>query len=300
MGRANNLLIYGNSTIIESNIPIINSSNTTIIETNIPTSNLIKSTIMIPSTSLNINTSSIPTILNINTTSISSTLITTIPTIYTTLPTTNINSNSTITNNNKIIFVLQIQIINKRLKIFILVNYAVSKNDLFTFNINIYLVNKGRILQQSEIKEMNFTVSKSNPGNADSITELTSNEEINEDTKATLIDSKVNNDIEVIFNNNENNLDTENVKNEIKNGGIDYNNLPSDYKIYHYSIISSTQGCQFDLISEKNIENEDKNINLDFINLYENNITANCFLSKSNGKKIPCTFDKEINNVYII
>ena len=285
-----------NSTIIESNIPIINSSNTTIIETNIPTTNLIKSTIMIPSTSLNINTSSIPTILNINTTSISSTLITTNPSIYATLPTTNINS--TITTKNKIIFVLQIQIINKRLKLFILANFVLSENDLFTFNINIYLINKGRILQQSEIKEMNFTISKLNSGNADSIIELISIEEINEDTKATLIDSKVNNDIEVIFNKNVKNLDTEKVKNDIKNGGIDYNNLPSDHKIYHYSIISSTQGCQFDLISEKNIENKDKNLNLDFINLYKNNITARCFLSKSNGNKIPCTLEKDLYNVY--
>ena len=57
--------------------------------------------------------------------------------------------------------------------------------------------------------------------------------------------------MEIIFNKNENNLDTEKVKNIIKNGGIDYSNLSSNYKIYHYSVTSSTEGCSFNLISEQ-------------------------------------------------
>ena len=226
---------------------------------------------------------------------------TNIPTILTTVPTS--NGNSTAIQNEKIIYVLQIQIINKRLKIFIISNFPISKDELFTFVINLYSTNSGRILQQNNIKEMNFTPSEDYNGNGDSILVLTSNEEVSEDSKAVLTALKTSNNIKVKFNENENNLDTEKVKEEINNGGIDYSNLSSNYKIYHYTIVSSTEGCEFNLIAEESIQDSNnKNINLIFIGAYnnKNNITATCILSSSNGKNIPCTIDKQVNNGYTL
>ena len=111
-----------------------------------------------------------------------------------------------------------------------------------------------------------------------------------------------NNDIEIKLNENDNNLDTEKVKDEIKNGGIDYSNITSDYKIYHYSIVSSTKGCEFNLISEENIQDSNnEDIYLNFIETNaDNNITAQCSLSNSNGNKIPCKLSKNIENTYIL
>ena len=226
---------------------------------------------------------------------------TNIPTILTTVPTS--NGNSTAIQNEKIIYVLQIQIINKRLKIFIISNFPISKDELFTFVINLYSTNSGRILQQNNIKEMKFTPSQDYNGNGDSILVLTSNEEVSEDSKAVLTASKTSRDIKVKFNENENNLDTEKVKEEINNGGIDYSNLSSNHKIYHYTIVSSTEGCEFNLISEESIQNSNnKNINLIFVeaNNDKKNITAKCILSSSNGKNIPCTLNKQINNSYTL
>ena len=272
-------------TSLLSSEPITTNEST--IESNKPTNNSIESTI-ISTTIITTMPSSIYSKTNI-------------PTILTTVPTS--NGNSTAIQNEKIIYVLQIQIINKRLKIFIISNFPISKDELFTFVINLYTTNSGRILQQNNIKEMNFTPSEDYNGNGDSILVLTSNEEVSEDSKAVLTASKTSRDIKVKFNENENNLDTEKVKEEINNGGIDYSNLSSNHKIYHYTIVSSTEGCEFNLISEESIQNSNnKNINLIFVeaNNDKKNITAKCILSSSNGKNIPCTLDRQINNSYTL
>ena len=78
---------------------------------------------------------------------------------------------------------------------------------------------------------------------------MTSNEEFDDNIGAILQQQTSNNDMEIKFNENEDNLDTEKVKDLIKNGGIDYSNLSSEYKIYHYSVTSSTEVCTFNLIS---------------------------------------------------
>ena len=76
--------------------------------------------------------------------------------------------------------------------------------------------------------------------------------------------------------------------------------MNSNYKIYHYSIISSTEGCDFDLISEENIKDiNDKNVNLNFVEITaRKNITAKCILSSSNINKIPCSLSQEIHNLF--
>ena len=256
----------------------------------------------------------VPTIIN-NISYITSSIITTVPIIYetisnntsfisslifTTLPTTYQNAQAK--KRTKIIFILQIQIINRRIKIFILANFAISKEEIFTFVIKIYSINSGRILQQNEMKDFEFIYSKNYGENDESIIELTSKEELNENLKATFVDSKNMNDISIKLNDNKNNLDSEKVKEEIKNGGMNYNDITSDLKIYHYSILSSSEGCNFVLNTEENIENTYRIIYLNFkeISNDKKDIKVRCILSNTNGKKIPCSLYEKIYNKYTL
>ena len=291
INESSNILITDNSTLIESSKLTDNllSSESTIVS-NISSTNQLSSI----KVSTSIDNSIASTITN-NITEITST----IQTILSTLQTT--SNNSTASTIEKIIFILQIQMINNRLKLYILSTYAMSKDESITFIINIYSVNSGRILQKNELKEIKFTLPENYNGNTDSVIDLISVEEFSEDSRATLVNLKTSDDIEVKLNENENNLDTEKVKEEIKNGGIDYSNLSSGYKIYHYSIASSTQGCEFNLFSEGNIQDSNnKNISLNFVevNNDNNNITAQCIISNTNRNKIPCTLGSNINNSY--
>ena len=114
-------------------------------------------------------------------------------------------------------------------------------------------------------------------------------------------------DIEVkIANNNSELLDTQKVKETINKGGVDFSNISDngddDYIISQYKILSSSGGCDFTLISENKINQNNKNIELSFIETAnnKNNITAKCSLSNGNGNKIICNLDKEINNYYFL
>ena len=114
---------------------------------------------------------------------------------------------------------------------------------------------------------------------------------------------KSDNNIKTKLNENKNNLDSEKVKEEINKGGIDYNNITSNYQFYNYPIVFSNEGCEFYLNTNINIENANtKNINLYFkeANNDNNKIKAECILSKDNKNKIPCKLDKEINQNYIL
>ena len=121
--------------------------------------------------------------------------------------------------------------INKKLKIFIIINFAISKNEAFKFPV---IINNRKLDNDLEIKEekdIEFISSEDHDGKLEKIIKLTSKEEFEEDSVAILKTLKNNYDIKIILNDNKNNLDTENVKTEIKNGKIDYNNIPLNYKI---------------------------------------------------------------------
>ena len=203
---------------------------------------------------------------------------------------------------DKVIYVLQMQKVDKKLKLFNIINFPINKNETFTFPIKTYSINSSRILQETDVKRVKFISSEDYNGNGDKIVELTSNEEFDDNIGAILQQQSSNNDMEIIFNKNENNLDTEKVKNIIKNGGIDYSNLSSNYKIYHYSVTSSTEGCSFNLISEQKIQDSNtKTINLSFEEVdSDNSINAKCELSSSNGNKIPCKLTSNIENNYLL
>ena len=197
----------------------------------------------------------------------------------------------------KVIYILQMQNIENKLKIFSITNFPISKNESFKFPIKTYSIKSGRILQEEETKEIEFISSEDNDGKADKITELTSTINLTENTGATLLEPTNSNDIETKLSENENNLDTEKVKEEIKNGGTNFSEITSNYSIIHYSVNSSTNGCKFYLQSDESIKDSNiKNIILNFINEDNGgNITAKCSLSNSNGNNIPCQLSEVID-----
>ena len=205
--------------------------------------------------------------------------------------------------NEKLIYIQQIQKINKKLKIFCLSNFAILKNDTFKFSLNLYSITPEKRLKENEIKDFEFLSLGNYGGFTDNIIELESKEELDENTGVILEEMKSDNNIKTKLNENKNNLDSEKVKEEINKGGIDYNNITSNYQFYNYPIVFSNEGCEFYLNTNINIENANtKNINLYFkeANNDNNKIKAECILSKDNKNKIPCKLDKEINQNYIL
>ena len=205
-------------------------------------------------------------------------------------------------NSEKIIFLLQMQIVNKKLKIFSVVNFNISKDEKFIFTIDTYVINSERLFQ-NELKEIEFYSLEDYSGNDDKIVEFYSNEEIGENIGAILQGLKNGNYLKTKSNENNNNLDTEKVKEEITKGGIDYNNIPLNHKIYQYSVISSNEGCEFLLNISGSIEiNNTKNINLSFVDAENNNdkINAECTLSKDNKNQISCKLSNEVDKKYIL
>jgi len=206
-------------------------------------------------------------------------------------------------NSEKIIFLLQMQKVNRKLKIFSLVNFDISKNEKFNFTIDKYTINSRRYLLQNELKEIEFYSLDDYNGNDDKIVILESYEEIEENVGAILKTSENGNNIKIKSNENKNNLDTEKVQEEINKGGIDYNNIPLNHKIYKYPIITSNEGCEFFLNISENIEiNNEKNINLSFIEVDNDTekINAECLLSKDNRNEIHCNLSQEVDKKYFL
>ena len=201
----------------------------------------------------------------------------------------------------KVIFIQQMQKVNKKLHIFGIANFPISKNESFIFPLNIYSINSGRFLLQDELKEIVFYSLQDYNGNDDKIIKLESNEEFDDNIGVIFQELKNEDNIKIKL--NENNLDTEKVKEEITKGGIDYNTISLDYKIYQYSIISSNEGCEFSLNLNETFEiSNNKNINLNFIEADNHNskINVECILSNVNKNKITCKLNKEVDKTYII
>ena len=148
---------------------------------------------------------------------------------------------------------------------------------------------------------MEFRLSDDYDGNFEKIIELTSYEEFEENTVVSLKKILDNYDNEIKFNDNKNNLDTENVTKEIEKGEIDYHNLPTNYKVYHYSVNYATNGCEFSLNLLEDNKEFNKALNLSFIEVDNDNIiNAKCQLSKENRNSITCQLNDNINNNYIL
>ena len=305
------------STINSISIPTSLPKQSSIITPLSYITNRIDTTIITQSTNSS-SSSSIPTIINnIQTTvpsnpikpktsfkDISTNIIKeTIPKIF---PSTIVN-NYTLPIKEKALFFLQAQIVNERLMLFITTNFPVLKNKKFVFNADVYSTRYLRNLEKNNLNkvELSFHSKEDYDGNGKQIIPLISDEEIKE-KKVVVENLKNENDIEIILlDNNKDILDTQKVKEKIQKGGIDYYEITEnkkEYNVYQYKIISSTRGCDFDLISENKIgKGINKNIVLNFVDIKTNEkISAKCLLSEKNENEIICTLDNNIDNNYIL
>ena len=202
------------------------------------------------------------------------------------------------------LFVFQIQIKNNRLKVFLSVSTNVDKSFNFTISINLYKSKNTRNLQETYYNDyqVDLYINGLEKINSGDIFSAYSHEEFNESDRIVLKEIK-NNDYGLkALNNDSRLLDSEETKKMIANNEIfDFSNIGS-LSIKKYYIVSSTQGCNFDLISQQTINSKRQNITLKFIekNDNNNNINVKCILSLDNHDKIPCSLEQEINNEYIL
>ena len=200
--------------------------------------------------------------------------------------------------------ILQVQIINKKLKVFLRVSKNVEKNFQIKLSINLYKLNNTKETGYKDDYEVDLYLNDENEIKQGKILELTSEEEF-DDTDRIIIKEKQNNDYGFKFFNNDNNiLDTQENKEMIeKNEIANLSKISPDYSISEYYIESSSKGCNFDLVSKTTINEKQQDIILKFIekNNKNNEINVKCTLSSDNDKKIPCSLQQEIENqIYIL
>ena len=204
------------------------------------------------------------------------------------------------------IFILQVQIKNKRLKAYVTFSVKITKDFHIKLSIDYYKSNdQRRNLQQAPIKDyqVDLYINQDSIFESSNIMELQSEEQFSDSDRAVINQDK---DYEFemrILDNNNKILDTLENKNMINKGEIvDFSNIPSTYSVNQYYIKSSSKGCEFELTSNNNINEQSQNIALNFLEKNNNNviIDAQCILSKDNKNKIPCKLKQEINNNYIL
>ena len=227
------------------------------------------------------------------------------------LSTSFINPTSKITssiNNNispikgKVLFILQAQVINKKLAIFMMINFAIFKTQYISFMIYIKKNNRRNLQENNFIKkEIYLYPDKDYQENENKISSLISHEEVDSNN---IVIEKIKNEEEFelkLLNDNSDILDTQKVEEQIKKGGIDFSQVSNDYKISQYKIKYATKGCQFNLFSENVLSQNDKKIELNFIELNKGknkNIKAKCLLSSQNKNNITCDLNEEIEGNY--
>ena len=223
----------------------------------------------------------------------------------------NVNLPTTIVRKNppkvkeKVFFYLQVQIINGRIFIYLIINFSITKNTGFTFSLTMYLSRNLRNLDGNKItKEIKFYPKEDFDGNGDKIVSLISDEETTAN-RVVINELKNEENIEVkIANDNSDLFDSQKVEEIIKQGGVDFSKIEengNDYTISQYKILSSSSGCEFSLNSEDKISQSNKNIILTFIEAETNdNMSVECTLSSENNKEINCNLNKNISSNYIL
>jgi hypothetical protein len=200
------------------------------------------------------------------------------------------------------LFIFQVQIIRKHLRIFISPSHKTEKNFHIKLPINIYKSNnKIRNLQENAYREqeVDLYLSENNEVEQGEILSLTSIKEFDESDRI-VINQEKSHDCEIKVLNNDNKiLDTQENKKMIENKEIiDFSEIPSTFTSNKYYIESSSKGCHFNLVSKNQIEEENQNIILNFIEKNNENkkISAKCILSKENKNNIPCSLNEDIVN----
>ena len=243
---------------------------------------------------ININSTLLTTVLNTKTTSIIST------DSLTEKPTSLIFPY----NPFFVLFIIQVRIINKLLKIFVIISIKIKTPFHLRISINLYKNNYLRNLQGSSYgsQQLDFYILDSKEIEPGTIIELTSQEEFNEHDRIVLNLIRVSEYEIKTLNNDDKFLDSQENEKMLKNGEIFDFNKNLSYKINHYVISSSTSGCKFYLISKSAIKENNQTIYLNFIEKNDKNniIKSECSLSSQYNDKIECNLDKNINSNYIL
>ena len=205
---------------------------------------------------------------------------------------------------NDDIYIIQVQIFNKKLIIYVLASVQMNNNLQLKFIIDLYKDNNNLRYLQDINKNYQIDLyfngkgSNINPGD---VFPLSSKEDFN-DTDRIVIKELQDSEYGLkVVNNDKRLLDTEETKKMIENKEIlDFTNNPPSIKVF--SITSASKGCNFELISKNLINIEEYNITLNFLekNNINNIISAKCTLSVENQNKIPCALEEGINNDYIL
>ena len=195
----------------------------------------------------------------------------------------------------KQLYILQVQIINKLLKIFLTLSENISNGFHIKLTINLFKnsTRQRNLQESSESQEVDLYLDNIS-GN---IATLTSQEKFDENDRVVVNKEQSNDDYELNVLNNDNNiLDTLENKKKIDNNEIvDFSEINSDIEVNEYYIESSSTGCSFNLVSNDSIKESNKEIYLTFIekNDTNNNINAKCILSSDNEKNIPCSLEQK-------
>ena len=225
------------------------------------------------------------------------------------------DNNRTICIKKLSIFIIQVQIINNKLKVYFLVSTSIDDNYFkIIITINLYKNNTtdNYIRNNEETPYENHIVNlylNNNTKNMGNILEFSSEEEFDDNDRIILQKNLGENslyDLKVL-NNEDKYLDTEENKKMIQNKEIvDFSkidiNTNNNYQINEYIINSVSKGCKFDLISNIPIEEKSQSVNL---YLFEkdkknNKVNITCIISKENKNKIPCSIEQEIDiNFYL-
>lgn len=196
------------------------------------------------------------------------------------------------------LFIFQVQLIEKKLKVFSMVLKKIERR----LNIPISIVrykrtSNTRSLQESE--EINLYSDK-DIIEPNKIFALTSEEVFDNTEKIVIIQENPEYKIKLL-NNDKRILDTSENKKMIDDGKMP--DLSKDNgNINNYLIKSYTQGCNFNLASEKEIQESKHEITLTFLESgnRSNIINTKCTLSKEYGNKIPCLLENNIDEKYIL
>jgi len=217
--------------------------------------------------------------------------------------------------NKIILFLLQVNLKDHQLYLYILIDSDIPKNFSLTITINIYIQKSFRNLQQEYKKEMEINILPLNCTNSNSfgglftfvsdqafkdyllsegektrivVTNMIVNKNNNDGKNEYIIKKGVNSDY----------LDTAKMEEMIMNNQIADLSLTKNINIYHLESVS--QGCSFKITTKEILNISDRKLNLDFQDIKTNNkIITECSLYKNNNI-MNCNMNEFSNSNYIL
>ena len=129
------------------------------------------------------------------------------------------------------------------------------------------------------------------------------NANIIEIEKTAVVDNSIITFNEIIYPENMDNIDTEKVQELISNGHINFTDkyLDKNYITNIYKFQNISQGCEFNILTNKNINTNKQSISISTKFTEKSNssiIDANCNLIPNNDNIIKCKANQELNNYY--